>query len=161
MIAGDLALADLPAAWNEGMRALLGIAPPDDRRGCLQDIHWYDGALGYFPTYTLGAMTAAQLFDAARRADPAIAPASRAAISRRSSAGCGRHVHGQGSRFPTAEMVARATGTAARWRHLRAPSAHALSRLSGAGETVNFHITYCKYYDISRPYCGAGGRALA
>ena len=54
--------ADLPGAWNDGMRELLGITPPDDRLGCLQDIHWYDGAWGYFPTYTLGAMAAAQIF---------------------------------------------------------------------------------------------------
>ena len=72
MIAGDLALRDLPAAWNDGMRDLLGVVPPDDRWGCLQDIHWYDGAWGYFPTYTLGAMTAAQLFAAARAAVPEI-----------------------------------------------------------------------------------------
>ncbi len=69
MIAGDLGLKDLPAAWNEGMKNLLGVTPPDDRQGCLQDIHWYDGGFGYFPTYTLGAMTAAQLFDAAKRAN--------------------------------------------------------------------------------------------
>ena len=68
MIRGDLAVVDLPGAWNEGMERLLGIAPPDDRRGCLQDIHWYDGAFGYFPSYTLGAMAAAQLM-AALRAD--------------------------------------------------------------------------------------------
>ncbi len=67
MIAGDLAVADLPGAWNEGLRALLGIVPPDDASGCLQDIHWYDGAFGYFPSYTLGAMAAAQLMAAARR----------------------------------------------------------------------------------------------
>ncbi len=60
ILAGDLAVADLPGAWDEGMQALLGLTPPDDRLGCLQDIHWYDGAWGYFPTYTLGAMTAAQ-----------------------------------------------------------------------------------------------------
>src|SRR3954454_8029593 len=58
LIAGTLDLADLPAAWSDGMRELLGIVPPDDRLGCLQDVHWYDGAWGYFPTYTLGAMTA-------------------------------------------------------------------------------------------------------
>ena len=69
MIAGDLDVADLPGAWREGMIELVGMAPPDDRLGCLQDIHWYDGAWGYFPTYTLGAMIAAQLFDAAQRAD--------------------------------------------------------------------------------------------
>jgi carboxypeptidase Taq len=67
LVAGDLAVADLPGAWNDGMRDLLGITPPDDARGCLQDIHWYDGAVGYFPSYTLGAMAAAQLMAAARR----------------------------------------------------------------------------------------------
>jgi carboxypeptidase Taq len=67
MVAGELAVADLPGAWNEGFAALLGTPPPDDARGCLQDIHWYDGAFGYFPSYTLGAMAAAQLMAAARR----------------------------------------------------------------------------------------------
>ncbi|HEY6432505.1 MAG TPA: carboxypeptidase M32 [Acetobacteraceae bacterium] len=70
LVSGDLSVADLPAAWNEGMQALLGIVPPDDARGCLQDIHWYDGAFGYFPSYSLGAMAAAQLMAAARRALP-------------------------------------------------------------------------------------------
>jgi carboxypeptidase Taq len=74
LIAGDLDLADLPGAWNDGMVELLGITPPDDRRGCLQDIHWPGGAFGYFPTYTLGAMTAAQLFAAATAENPAIRP---------------------------------------------------------------------------------------
>ncbi|MBK8176225.1 MAG: carboxypeptidase M32 [Rhodospirillales bacterium] len=72
MIAGDLEPVDLPGAWNDGMRRLLGVVPPDDGLGCLQDIHWYDGAWGYFPTYTLGAMTAAQLYQAACRAEPSI-----------------------------------------------------------------------------------------
>ena len=67
LISGDLAVADLPGAWNDGMQGILGITPPDDARGCLQDIHWYDGAFGYFPSYTLGAMAAAQLMAAARR----------------------------------------------------------------------------------------------
>lgn len=67
LIGGDLAVADLPGAWNDGMRALLGITPPDDARGCLQDIHWFDGTFGYFPSYSLGAMAAAQLMAAARR----------------------------------------------------------------------------------------------
>jgi carboxypeptidase Taq len=70
ILAGDLAVSDIPGAWNDGMRAMLGIVPPDDARGCLQDIHWYDGLFGYFPNYTLGAMTAAQLMAAARRVEP-------------------------------------------------------------------------------------------
>ena len=72
LISGALSVADLPGAWNEGFRALLGMVPPDDARGCLQDIHWYDGAFGYFPSYTLGAMAAAQLMAAARRDVPGV-----------------------------------------------------------------------------------------
>jgi carboxypeptidase Taq len=72
MIGGDLAIADLPGAWAEGLQSLLGITPPDDARGCLQDIHWYDGGFGYFPSYTLGAMAAAQLMKAARAATPGL-----------------------------------------------------------------------------------------
>ena len=75
LIAGDLTLPDLPGAWNDGMAELVGVVPPNDRLGCLQDIHWPGGGWGYFPSYTLGAMTAAQLFDAARSADPEIVPA--------------------------------------------------------------------------------------
>ena len=62
LIAGDLAVADLPVAWNERMVRDLGSAPPDDAQGCLQDIHWSGGSFGYFPTYTLGNLYAAQFF---------------------------------------------------------------------------------------------------
>jgi carboxypeptidase Taq len=110
MIAGDLALADLPAAWNDGMRELLGTAPADDRAGCLQDIHWYDGAWGYFPTYTLGAMTAAQLFDAAKRADPQILPSIARGDFAPLLAWLRQHVHTKASRFATGELISAATG---------------------------------------------------
>lgn len=63
MIAGDLAVADLPSAWNERIRADLGLEVPDDRRGCLQDIHWPMGSFGYFPTYSLGNLYGAQLWE--------------------------------------------------------------------------------------------------
>ena len=110
LVAGELDLADLPAAWNAAMRELLGIVPPDDRLGCLQDVHWYDGAWGYFPTYTLGAMTAAQLFAAAKRADPAIAPG----IAKGEFAPLMRwlraNIHSQGSRLSTTEVIEKATG---------------------------------------------------
>ena len=62
LIAGDLLPADLPAAWNEVHRRLLGVSPADDAEGCLQDGHWAAGLFGYFPTYTLGNVIAAQLF---------------------------------------------------------------------------------------------------
>ncbi len=66
MIEGSLAVGDLPDAWSDGLHALLGIRPADDRTGCLQDIHWYAGLFGYFPSYSLGAMAAAQLMRTAR-----------------------------------------------------------------------------------------------
>ena len=88
MVAGDLAVADLPGAWNEGFAALLGMTPPDDARGCLQDIHWYDGAFGYFPSYTLGAMAAAQLMAAARREVAGVDAGLARGICRRCWAGC-------------------------------------------------------------------------
>ena len=110
LIAGDLQVAELPGAWRDGMMALLGVAPPDDARGCLQDIHWYDGGFGYFPSYTLGAMAAAQLMAAARRGVPEL------------DAGLGRgdlgpligwlrlHVHSQGSRLGFNDLLCAATG---------------------------------------------------
>ena len=110
LVAGNLQVADLPGAWRDGMMALLGVAPPDDARGCLQDIHWYDGGFGYFPSYTLGAMAAAQLMAAAQRAVPEL------------DAGLGRgdlgplvgwlrlHVHSQGSRLGFNDLLRAATG---------------------------------------------------
>ena len=72
LLADDLALKDLPGAWNDGMADLVGITPEDDAKGCLQDIHWPGGAIGYFPCYTLGAIAAGQLFDAVQQALPDI-----------------------------------------------------------------------------------------
>jgi carboxypeptidase Taq len=110
MLEGDLAVADLPGAWNDAMRKLLGLTPPSDREGCLQDLHWYDGAWGYFPTYTLGAMTAAQLFDTARRADPAIQDGIGKGEFRPLTDWLGRHVHGKGSLKSARELLTEVTG---------------------------------------------------
>jgi carboxypeptidase Taq len=110
LIAGEMTLDDLPAAWNAGMKELLGIVPPSDREGCLQDIHWYDGAWGYFPTYTLGAMAAAQLFDAACRARPEIPAAIGRGDFAPLLAWLRPSVHGHGSRLSTRELLIHATG---------------------------------------------------
>jgi len=67
LLTGDLSVPDLPAAWNQKMKTYLGVDVPDDARGCLQDIHWSGGAMGYFPTYTLGNLYAAQFFQQARQ----------------------------------------------------------------------------------------------
>lgn len=62
MLRGDLKSADMPGVWNETFTRYFGITPPDDAMGCLQDVHWSAGLLGYFPTYALGNMYAAQFF---------------------------------------------------------------------------------------------------
>ncbi|MHC4974231.1 MAG: carboxypeptidase M32 [Planctomycetota bacterium] len=62
LLSGDLAAKDLPDAWSESFAASFGVRPPDDRQGCLQDVHWSSGLFGYFATYTLGNLYAAQLF---------------------------------------------------------------------------------------------------
>ena len=122
MIAGDLAPADLPGAWAEGFRHLLGIAPANDREGCLQDIHWYDGVWGYFPTYTLGALIAAQLFEAAREAIPDVLEAIAQGKFAPLLGWLREHVHSKGSLLSTAELVESVTGrplgTASFKRHL-------------------------------------------
>ena len=103
-------MADLPGAWNDGLHALLGITPPDDARGCLQDIHWYDGAFGYFPSYTLGAMAAAQLMAAARREraglDAALGTRRSGAAARLAARQCAW----QGQPVEFNELLSQATG---------------------------------------------------
>ena len=110
MLAGDLALADLPGAWNDGMKELLGIVPPDDSVGCLQDIHWPDGSIGYFPTYTLGALAAAQLFAAARIAVPGLLESIGKGDFAPLLQWLHANVHEKGSIAGTDEILAQATG---------------------------------------------------
>jgi carboxypeptidase Taq len=110
MLSGDLALGDLPGAWNDMMQSLLGVTPPNDALGCLQDIHWYDGAWDYFPTYTLGAMAAAQLFAAAKQGQPAIAPALGSGNFGPLMSWLREHVHSLASLLPTGALIEKATG---------------------------------------------------
>ncbi len=110
LLSGDARLVDLPEMWNEGMRELLGVVPPDDRLGCLQDIHWYDGAWGYFPTYTLGAMAAAQIFDAAKRAVPGIPEAIGRGDFQPLLGWLRENIHGRGSSASSRDILVAATG---------------------------------------------------
>jgi carboxypeptidase Taq len=124
MIAGDLKPADLPGAWNDGMKELLGVVPPNHTLGVLQDIHWYGGSFGYFPTYTLGALAAAQLFQAAERAVPRLKTNIAKGKFEPLFAWLATNVHGQGSRLSTRALLETATGaplgTQAFKRHIRA-----------------------------------------
>ena len=112
MLSGDLALRDLPGAWNDGLKSLLNITPPDDRRGCLQDIHWYDGAWGYFPTYTLGAMAAAQFFETATARDPDILDGLARGDFTPLMGWLRENVHSLASSKSTDEIIEQATGRA-------------------------------------------------
>ena len=109
------------------MRELLGIVPPDERVGCLQDIHWPDGAWGYFPTYTLGAMAAAQLFAAARRGRAAACWSRSARGDFAPLLGWLReNVHGKGSLAETDEILTEATGAPLGDGRLQGPSGKSL-----------------------------------
>ncbi|MBV8493620.1 MAG: carboxypeptidase M32 [Alphaproteobacteria bacterium] len=123
MLAGDLLPRELPAAWAEGLRGLIGVVPKTDRDGCLQDIHWYDGAWGYFPTYTVGALIAAQLFTAVKQASPDIGEQIGRGEFAALFAWLREHVHSKGSLLSTTDLVQEATGqplgAAAFERHLR------------------------------------------
>lgn len=110
MIAGDLAVPDLPGAFNDGLRDLLGLDVPNDRLGCLQDIHWPSGSFGYFPTYTLGAMAASQLFSAAQAAEPGILPGLARGDFSELRAWLRGNVHAKGSLLETDELLTGATG---------------------------------------------------
>jgi carboxypeptidase Taq len=120
MVDGELEVADLRDAWAEGMRELLGLTPPDDRRGCLQDIHWFDGAFGYFPSYTLGAITAAQLFQTAVAARPEIVTGIERGDFSALVGWLRDNVHSLGSHHTTPELVKHATGKALDVAHYKA-----------------------------------------
>jgi carboxypeptidase Taq len=122
MLRGELAVADVPAAWNEEFHALFGMTPPDDSNGCLQDIHWSMGGLGYFATYTLGNLNAAQLFGTAkkdRKIGNALAKADYAPLLE----WLRKNVHTHGAALLPGEVMQAATGktTDAKWhlKHLR------------------------------------------
>ncbi len=110
LIEGSLAARDLPAAWAAGMRRLLGIEVPDDRSGVLQDIHWSEGIIGYFPTYAIGNMLAAQLWDVARTDVPSLDDDIAAGDYGRLREWLGAKIHRHGRRLPPPELVQQAVG---------------------------------------------------
>jgi carboxypeptidase Taq len=111
LIRGELAVADLPTAWNEAYKRYLGVEVPDDTRGCLQDVHWSCGLFGYFPTYTLGNLYAAQFFEAAQAAMPDLDEQ----FANGDFSGLRRwlndKIHRCGSRFPAADLCENVTGS--------------------------------------------------
>ena len=111
LIDGDLPVRELPVAWNEKSEAFLDLHLGDNHReGCMQDVHWYGGIIGYFPTYTVGALAAAQLFRSAAQALPDLDHAIRAGDFAPLLAWLRRNVHGLGRSQDTAAIIRSATG---------------------------------------------------
>ncbi|TLY97700.1 MAG: carboxypeptidase M32 [Gammaproteobacteria bacterium] len=110
LLAGELAVRDLPEAWNAGMEERLGIRPANDVEGCLQDIHWAVGSFGYFPSYALGAVIAAQLYESLRAdvqgLDEQLARGEFSGFF----AWLRTNVHGLGAKVPVQELLRGATG---------------------------------------------------
>ena len=110
LLSGELAVRDLPQAWNVGMQERLGVCPDSDARGCLQDVHWAVGSFGYFPSYALGAVIAAQLNESLRNSVPALDEQ----LARGEFSGLlgwlRTHVHGLGAKVPVQDLLRGATG---------------------------------------------------
>jgi carboxypeptidase Taq len=110
LINGELAVADLPAAWNDGMRRLLGVEVASDAQGCLQDVHWSDGSFGYFPSYALGCLIAAQLWETMETQLGSLDEELRHGELMRIQTWLGEHVHRYGRRLDTIPLLEQATG---------------------------------------------------
>lgn len=111
LLEGTLAISEIPAAWNAKVQEYLGLTPPDDALGCLQDIHWSMGGIGYFPTYTLGNVMSVQLFEAAKRAHPELELEIAQGHFATLLAWLREHVHQHGGKYNPSELLNRATGS--------------------------------------------------
>jgi carboxypeptidase Taq len=110
LIAGALPVTEIPARWNEKYRDYLGIVPPNDALGCLQDIHWAHGSFGYFPTYTIGNLLSAQLYEAAVTAIPSIPECIEKGEFSPLLDWLRGNVHRHGFRYTSSELVKNITG---------------------------------------------------
>ncbi len=110
LISGALAPADLPGAWNRTFKEFLGLDVPDDRRGCLQDVHWSFGLVGYFPTYTLGNLYAAQFWETINAQIPDLNGQMATGDFSALKTWLNTNIHASGRRWRAAELCQRVTG---------------------------------------------------
>lgn len=111
LLSGQLAVRDLPAAWNEKYRSYLGVEPPNDADGVLQDIHWSAGLFGYFPTYSLGNLYAAQFYAQADRDLGGLARQFEAGEFAPLREWLANRIHRHGQRYTAGQLVERITGS--------------------------------------------------
>lgn len=111
LLDGSLAVADIPAWWNENYATWLGIRVPDDKRGCLQDVHWSHGSFGYFPTYSLGSFYAAQFWDKAQKSLPTLKQEQMdAAVLAQLLQWLRKNIHAHGRLMDSEELCMAVTG---------------------------------------------------
>lgn len=111
LLEGSLKIKDLPEAWNAKYKEYLGITPKTDTEGCLQDVHWSFGLIGYFPTYTLGNIISVQLFEAAKKAHPGLEKDIAKGQFDKLFSWLRHNVHEHGSRYLPQDLLKRATGS--------------------------------------------------
>jgi len=111
LLSGELDAGDLPGAWNETFEKYLRISPDNDADGCLQDIHWSAGLIGYFPTYTLGNVYAAQIYEAAERDLGELEPQFERGEFKPLKEWLNRNIHDHGQIHPPRELVEVVTGS--------------------------------------------------
>jgi carboxypeptidase Taq len=110
LVKGDLQAGDVPAAWNEKFHQFFGLTPPSDAQGCLQDIHWSFGGIGYFPTYTLGNLYAAQFMEQARTDLPGLEGEIRLGEFGALKRWLNEKIHRHGQHWRARELCRRITG---------------------------------------------------
>ena len=111
LMEGKVAVKDLPSLWNAKMQEYLGVTPPDDARGVLQDIHWSGGTIGYFPTYALGNLVSAQLWEKINQDIPDLNDQIRAGKFEALLAWLREKIHRHGAKFEPQELVQKVTGS--------------------------------------------------
>jgi carboxypeptidase Taq len=111
LLEGKVAVKDLPAVWNAKMQEYLGVTPPDDARGVLQDIHWSGGSIGYFSTYALGNLISAQLWEKILQDIPDLTDQVRAGKFEVLLAWLREKIHRHGAKFEPQELVQKVTGS--------------------------------------------------
>jgi carboxypeptidase Taq len=131
LLTGDLPVAELPGAWNAKYAETLGVTPSNDALGCLQDVHWSAGLFGYFPTYTLGNLYAAQLYDKARTELPGLDDAFSRGDFSALLAWLRDAVHRHGRRYAPTELIERAVGAPVDHHPLMASLRHKYGALYG------------------------------
>ncbi len=111
LMEGKLMVADLPAAWNERMEDYLGVIPPNDAEGVLQDVHWASGILGYFPTYALGNLVSNQLWEKIDLDIPGLSSQIRRGEFSELLAWLQENIHRHGSKYKPQDLVNRIVGS--------------------------------------------------